>query len=1126
MRDEATQRQVDAATPERSTWLSANAGSGKTKVLTDRVARLLLDGVDPQNILCLTFTKAAATEMQNRLFERLGKWAMLPDDELCNQLDALGIDNKITSQSLSTARRLFAVSIETPGGLKIQTIHSFCASLLRRFPLEAGVSPHFVEMEERSIEQLCADVIEDMATGPDADTLYALARQFNGETLSSLAHNFVRKKDGFEATSDEQIVSALGLSHSANAQTVLTTVFDGTEPDFWPDLIRILREIGGPLYPALADRLSKVDISQPTQTDLALLCDEFLYKSKGNSNNIWDSKSVNFPQKSHKNAIGRLQPVIVRLHALMDRVAAAKMMQLALDAAAASFVFRDFVEAFLPKYETAKQKRGFLDFDDLIFKARNLLTDQTVADWVLFKLDGGIDHILVDEAQDTSPAQWQLIERLCHEFTSGDGARADAMRTVFVVGDKKQSIYSFQGADTDGFDRMKNLFAERLSTTDIPLKDIEMEYSFRSAQTILSLVDQTFDGDEASGFTQREAHKAFKSAMPGRVDLWPVVEKPDAPQEPDWFLPVDIKTPDDPATVLARNVAQSIKDMIGTPLPSEDGNTARAITAGDILILVQRRHTIFREIIRECKKLNLPIAGADRLRIGAELAVKDLCALLSFLTTPEDDLSLANALRSPLFGWSEADLFDLAQGRKQKYLWAELRDKSGYYSETVSVLNDLRDQADYLRPYDMLERILTRHNGRYRLLSRLGSEAEDGIDALLNQAMAYERQAVDSLTGFLVWMQTDDLEIKRQVDNAGDQIRVMTTHGAKGLESPIVILPDCAKRDVKQDALIVQSEDAMLWRPSEGRVPAKMRTIRDQEKESLLAERDRLLYVAMTRAEQWLIVAAAGDLEKTGRDWYSKVKSGLVASDAQNHMFDRGEGLRLEHGNWDLAVSGDHRTPNESLPTLPDVFHTRVASKPVQDKAIAPSDLGGAKALAGKQGQDEEVAKRIGRQVHLLLEHLPNSPEAEWKQVASRLLSYGPETASSAEIDSILHEAAGVLNSHSLAFLFSSTALTEVELTADLATLQGRRIHGIVDRLIVTSDTVLAIDFKTNAIVPDSPKTCPEGLLRQMGAYAHALQGIYPDHKIETALLWTKTAVFMRLPHDLVTDALTNTQIS
>ncbi len=1106
MRDDATLRQMAAARPDCSTWLSANAGSGKTRVLTDRVARLLLNGVDPQHILCLTYTKAAASEMQNRLFQRLGAWAMLDTEALTAALTELGADGPLGETALRDARRLFARAIEAPGGLKIQTIHSFCASLLRRFPLEAGASPQFVEMEDRTARLLRAEIVEQIAAGPDADALYALARHHSGETLDDLTAEIAGKAPLFKAPWTEAgLARALGLRPDVTRRGVEAEVFHGHETQLLTRLVSAM-SAGSATDVKAAAKLGR--IGALGFDALPLLEDVFL---TGAGAKAPFTASPRCPTKATRAALGDTMDLI---EAWMHRVEAARPTRVALTALDVSLALHRFAQVFLPAYDRTKQLRGWLDFDDLIFRARDLLTRSDVAAWVLFRLDGGIDHILVDEAQDTSPAQWQVIDRLAQEFTSGEGARQNVQRTIFVVGDKKQSIYSFQGADPREFDRMQRDFADRLAAAGTPLQTQRLEHSFRSSGAVLDAVDATFEGREESGFSPDQSHIPFWPDLPGRVDLWPVNAAREASEDPPWHLPVDVRAADDPDVVLANQIADGIARMIGAASPIPEGRALRPVRAGDFLILVQRRAALFHEIIRACKARGLPIAGADRLKVAGELAVKDLAALLSFLATPEDDLSLAVALRSPLLGWDEAQLYALAQGRRQKYLWEALRHRADEFPETMRILGDLRDHAEFLRPYDLIERILTRHDGRRRMLARLGAEAEDGIDALLSQALAYERRAVDSLTGFLVWLETDDLEIKRQTDSAGDLIRVMTVHGAKGLEAPVVILPETGKRNNTVRDQILNAGGAPLWRMRAEAMPDAQVSAVDAMKLAQEAERDRLLYVAMTRAETWLIVAAAKDPGDAGDSWYDRIADGMTRLGAVPHRFDGGDGLRLERGEWTGPAGGAAMLRTARMPDLDPHFGTPAPAPAETPEILSPSDLGGAKALPGDPGQDEETAMTRGRQIHTLLEVLPSLPEAEWPAAAAALIE-GPDTA---DLRALLAEAARVLRSRALAHLWGADALPEVGISGEIAGLG--RLQGVIDRLIVSADTVLIVDFKSNILVPGDANACPEGLLRQMGAYAALAAQIYPNHRIETAILWTRDAALMPLPPGLTRAAL------
>ena len=1119
IRDDATERQVQAARPDGSTWLSANAGSGKTRVLTDRVARLLLSGVEPQHILCLTYTKAAASEMQNRLFKRLGGWAMLPDDTLRSAMRDLGIDGSIRDEELRQARTLFARAIETPGGLKIQTIHSFCASLLRRFPLEAGVTPQFTEMEDQTAKRLRAEIVQTMADGPLASLVEDMATVYSGQDFDDLTRAVTANRTAFpQDVTRDAVLDWFGLPAGMHINDLKQKVFLGDEPEILRQLVPALLASGP------NDTKAGLRLAGLTGTDIAELAVlEGVFLNGATAKVPFSAKTGSFPTKGCREIVSDIMP---SLDAWMERVEQARETRIALDAADRSLTLHRFARAFLPAYEQQKTLRGWLDFDDLIVKARDLLTDPAVAAWVLYRLDGGIDHILVDEAQDTSPVQWQVIERLAQEFTSGAGARADVPRTIFVVGDKKQSIYSFQGADPREFDRMQAEFAQRLEATDRPLSSMELEFSFRSAEAILRLVDQTFVGRQSSGFSVTSRHRAFKSNMPGRVDLWPPIDKPEAPEKGDWHDPVDRRGEQDHMVLLAQRIATEIRRMIdsGQCIPVENGHSGdyamRQVREGDFLILVQRRSSLFHEVIRACKENGLDVAGADRLKVGAELAVRDLAALLSFLATPEDDLSLAVALKSPLFGWSEQELFTLAQGRKG-YLWEALRAQQTHHPQTFAVLNDLRGQTDFLRPYELIERILTRHDGRRRLLARLGQEAEDGIDAFLAQALAYERGNIPSLTGFLVWMETDEIEIKRQMDAAGNRIRVMTVHGAKGLEAPIVILPDAARRDNTIRDMMLVHEGRALWRTASGETPELLNAAQEDQKAAQEAERDRLLYVAMTRAEKWLIVAAAGDLGKDGSSWFHRIEAAMQASGAVERPFGFGDGLRLESGDWSLplkeAVPADVADPAPLEP----VFQSPAPTAPHALTTLSPSDdLGGAKALPGEAGLSEDAAKRRGSQIHLLLELLPTSDPANWPNQSRLILSHGDLRATEAEADTLFAEVRAVLDAPEAAHLFNADTLSEVAISAQLESLGNRRIHGVIDRLIIQADHVLAVDFKTNAVVPPDPQTCPEGILRQMGAYAEALAQIYPGRRIETAILWTRTATLMPLPNDLVMEAL------
>ena len=1114
IRDAATQRQVDAARPDTSTWLSANAGSGKTRVLTDRVARLLYLGVSPQNVLCLTYTKAAAAEMQNRLFSRLGAWSMSADEELVKALRALGIEGEIAMHDLRRARTLFAAAVETPGGLKIQTIHSFCAGLLRRFPLEAGISPLFREMEDRTSAHLKEALLDELSRGPHRTTVAEFLSHFSGADLAPMLAEILHNKSYFRKDlGPMDLARALGLPPHPMRTMACAIAFNGSEPHISQMLTEAFAATPG-TYQSLAARIAALDLAAPDLSTLDALVTEFLDSKTG------ESKSHRFPQRNHTKAVAAVAPFADELHAWMDRVAAAQAFLWSIDAYEKSLALHRFARLFIESYDARKQELALLDFDDLIEKANLLLEDRRYADWVLFRLDGGLDHILVDEAQDTSPDQWAVIRNLTSEFAAGHGARDQNARTIFVVGDKKQSIYSFQGADPREFDRMQRHFDDVFAALDLRLQSTELLHSFRSSMAVLRVVDQTFAAMQGQALGSRVTHIPFNADLPGRVDLWPPITA-DGKDEPSaWYLPVDQVRASDPAVELANQIAAEIKRMIAQEtLPVTDSNgrlARRPITEGDVLILVQRRSDLFEEIIRACKAANLKVAGADRLRVGAELAVKDIMSLLAFLALPEDDLSLATALKSPLFGWTEQQLFTLAHHRQSdEFLWAALRGDAEA-SATNAVLQDLLAQADFLRPYDLIAHILVKHDGRRRLIARLGAEAEDGIDALLSQAMVYETQEVPSLTGFLEWMGTDDVTIKRQMDNQGDSVRVMTVHGAKGLEAPIVFLPDSAKRKVNDRSDIFVINGVPVWKTlAEASGPA-VRAAREAAKAIEQEERLRLLYVAMTRAEKWLIVCAAGDVGQGDESWHQMVAAAMHHAGSHDVTLGGRTIKRLAHSDWDGLPLIAIANAASIAPSIPN-FAPIVA--PERSAIFSPSDLGGAKVLPGETDTLElDTSLRRGTLVHLCLEHLPAAAPDMRQDLAERLLSSVPGL-----FDDVPAQAASLVRLVSdpqLSDVFEPTALSEVEMTATLGSLGQVRIHGVIDRLIVRDDAITAIDFKTNRLVPERSKDVPEGILRQMGAYREALVQIYPDRQIRLAILWTETGLLMALDDRDVSEAL------
>jgi ATP-dependent helicase/nuclease subunit A len=1141
-----TEAQIAAADPSASAWVGANAGSGKTHVLTQRVARLLLAGSEPQRILCLTYTKAAAAEMQNRLYELLGGWAMAPDDWLGAELAAIaGAGQPIAdADSLARARRLFARALETPGGLKIQTIHAFCDALLRRFPLEAGVSPRFEVLDERQsalmVAAIRADMAADAETGKDT-SFDGVAERLNEDGIDGLigavlagraefaGHGIV---GGIVGGIEDRLAAHFGAvvreDTEALAAAALTRV-DWARLAAFAVLLAGDGGAGGQKAAAAIEEARALREAAPLQAAMRLAGAFTTKAGEPRSRRGFPVKKV---IEANPDADPFTDDMIGWAGDFLDTLRTRESAARARDLDA-------FANALLTRYRRAKEARALLDFDDLVTRAAGLLTRSDMAAWALYRLDQGIDHILVDEAQDTSPGQWEVIRAIAHEFNTGEGARA-VNRTLFVVGDEKQSIYSFQGAEPQAFGYNRRHFGEWLAGMGGKLARPDLVTSFRSAPGILSYVDAVFAGQAAAGLTvggDAVIHEAHRGRDASRVDLWPLVEPDPAEDPPPWWTPVDTPPPG------------SAEDR----LPAKAGRPGRWLRPGDILVLVTRRDALAQGLIRELKALGLPVAGSDRLSLAQELAVKDLLALVKVAVTPGDDLSLAALLRSPLCDVSEDDLFALAHGREGS-LWQAVMAAQARHPATVAMLRDMARRADYLRPYEFLERALIQHDGRRRLLARLGHEAEDPVDELLAQALAYEAREAPSLAGFIAWIEAGDIKIKREMERGADEIRVMTVHGAKGLEAPVVILPDTLSKgggggrpNLFSAGRGPNQPPLMLWAAGKGEDDPVTAAARAEAEARDADERKRLLYVALTRAEDWLILCGAGQANRKPGTWYEALEAGMAALGGEAVPGPEGLGkpvLRREDHPVpvDGAAAEDAPARASRVPDRP-VWLTP-APREERAKRISPSSLGehveeggAGEGGAGEGGGGEggaglgrELALMRGSAVHLLLERLPDLPPGERAALAGRLIGLrfpelGPDIAAGA-----VAEALAVLDAPFAGEIFGPNSLAEAGIALDLPAVSAGRMQGQmlgqmlgrIDRLVIGPERVLVVDFKTDAQPPAAANAVSQGYLRQLACYRAGLAALYPERVVEAAILWTAGPVLMPLDGEMIDRALAN----
>ena len=779
--------------PKNSIWVSANAGSGKTRNLITRVARILLQGASPEKILCLTYTTAAASEMQDRLFKELGAWSMKSDFDLKQTLLALDENffeiKKEQSFILSNARRLFAKALETPGGLKIQTIHSFCSTILRKFPLEINLSPNFDILDERQ-KRVIINQVTIKLLNEDSDIFDLVVQLLKVSDIKYFIDEILNNKTVLCRPFDlDTFCKCFNLScQNLVLSKELQNIFDPL-PNKTFDIITNALLNGTRTDIIQAQYLLDINSSINDSEKLNIL-EKFFCTQDGKMRSL-----KSFPSKRAKLSEPHLEKVYLEFKTRFEIYLSRRNEAHAIDKARTVY---DFSCKFLKNYERIKSEEGVLDYDDLIIKTRDLLINHQ-AKWVLYKLDGGIDHILLDEAQDTSIYQWEMLVALMEDFFVDERA-LNGKRTFYAVGDEKQSIYSFQGADIRSFSYMKNFFSKTLSVMGSRLESVELLDSFRSSNAILDFVNEILIGSGGTGVKNINKHQAFHKSLPGRVELWPLVPEDRETNSSSWW---DFKN--DLVEVsgidkLADDIAVEIKNILKSSQTLFEPNSAsdykqRKVLPGDFLILVRSRGPLFQSILKKLTAHNLPVAGSDRLILLEELVVKDLISLLKFLMNSADDLSLAEALRSPILGFSEEDLFKISYGRTST-LFESLNTKFPEH-ESVAILNDLWETERFLAPYELIERVLINHGGRLKMTARLGLGVNDILDEFLLQVLKYEEEEPPSTYGFIHWLSDIEVAVKRQLPNNSQNIRVMTVHGSKGLESPIVIIPDTSRNSQK-----------------------------------------------------------------------------------------------------------------------------------------------------------------------------------------------------------------------------------------------------------------------------------------------------------------------------------------
>jgi ATP-dependent helicase/nuclease subunit A len=1124
------EKQRSASDPAASVWVSANAGSGKTHVLAQRVVRLLLLGAPPSTILCLTFTKAAAANMAMRVFDTLALWTRLDDAALRDAIVATGAHEPDARERIE-ARRLFARTMETPGGLKIQTIHAFCERLLHLFPFEANAPARFEVADEMAQSELLQrarrDTLDqaariDPALGAALDRVRedCSAEGFKTLIKEAMSHRAMSRARWHQDHA-AGLRKALGLARGRDVAAIrYEMIEEGLAPARWSEIAAFLET--GSKTDQKKSRLLNQAAAHRADADLDSCIEAYLSIFFKDDEDGYKSLLTRGLAQQRSDIEADLAAEQGRLDLLREAQKSAATLERTVALAA-------LIDAIFNRYEAIKSVRGVLDFDDLVAKTLALL-ERSDAAWVLYKLDAGIDHILVDEAQDTSAVQWRILERLTDDFAAGSG-RATSPRTFFAVGDEKQSIFSFQGAAPHMFGAMRRKFETKFTGGGEPFAHVRLAQSFRSARGVLSAVDKIFaHPDHQSGLVAEldvwMPHEALKDKLSGLVEIWPLVGAKARDHAHDWRLPLDILDDMDPASVVAQRVAQKIAQLIdqdsSESVHDSAAGGARRIHAGDILILVRTRGPFFDAVIRALKLRRIPVAGADRLQLAEHIAVLDLVAAGRAALLPGDDLNLASVLKSPLIGLDDDDLLAIAPGRAGSLFEALGAATDAGFAAASRKLEAWRGRAAE-SPFAFYSSLLCEDGGRRALEGRLGPEAADAIDEFLRLALAHESEAAPSLAGFLSGFEAMDRSIKRDMESGVDVVRVMTVHAAKGLEARIVFLPDtCGAPSTHHDPNIFALQpgasgvEAIAWSPRKGLDCKAASAAREKMRQASHDEYRRLLYVSLTRAEERLYIAGFHGVKGPGQNCWARMIEATFASDPDiEHapaFWDPDDFvLRLfspgSKAAWAVPRERASFIAASPAAAAPD-WLWRSVEQPIEPAApIRPSS---APAAADRLSDPAAMtparrgALRIGAMTHLLLQHLPDLPEEARTRAARAFLEARAADLDPEARDGLIDSALRVVDTPELVALFGPHSKAEVEVSGTVVLPRGGTIEvaGRVDRIGVTEAEVLVADFKTGA-APCAPADIPAPYLAQMALYRAALTPLWPGRRLRMLLIWT-----------------------
>ncbi len=1063
--------QLKASDPNISVWTMASAGTGKTKVLIDRLMKLLVRGANPQKILCLTFTKAAANEIKLRINQEIERWSKSDDDELQLMLKNLfGFDPK--KQFLSKAKNLLPELFKSPEPIKICTIHAFCQYVLKKFPIEAGISPTFKIIDELLMHQVLEKLKKELFFEKSCkNAIKYFAQNFHETTIDEILHEIISGKflsltDSFSdaQTYKGYLSQKIGIPMNNTEDIVQSYVLN----------IPIKEQI------SLKSENSKdAEIINSINAYLSLSLKEKIRRWR-NLNAIFlntdQNKRVSILSKKTKDQNPHLAELLKEWQINFANLIKEIANNTALNA---SCYLYEIAESLLAKYQSFKVQNEYLDYEDLVFFTNKLLSKSIDKDWVLYKLDGGIDHILVDEAQDTSASQWHVIQNLISDFFSGQSRQDD--RTIFVVGDEKQSIYSFQGADIKALQNTKYLISSGMKNANKDYKNVQLTNCYRSTQVVVDFIQKSLNQSSAN-FKVPDV-KSMRPTSLGRVELWPMLPQLGQKKGAFWPAPTQIHTHEATKVQVSRIIASYVKNLLSKKiiLPS----TKAAIKESDITILVQRRNAFTDLLIDSLRKEGLSVCGLDRIKLQSNLSILDVIAIAKFVLLPSDNLNCAIVLKSPLFNLKENELHEIVFG---KTIWNNLCSSTNpVHKEIFSKMQDiLKLYADY-SVSDFFFLLLDCLGLRTLLLEANCKSDDQVIDEFLQVTKRFESEIGGNLYNFVDWFENNELQVKRDPLSEGG-IKIMTVHAAKGLESSVVILPNAISLNINENRICWIEDDCVLFLPRDK--SDLITSYKALEEEKSYQEYLRLMYVALSRCKDYLIICSDSSHKEAHKSsWYS-IASNAIMQLGVSIKSELLEQLGLKGNIWVLQ-SQDFEIckKNEEL-LAPKTKESLITQKWSQGSPSATA----LSQIASPPLEEEDSAALYGSIVHKLLEESANGelPQEIFNHPLLFRLSLEERTKTISRLKNLF-------STDFWQGLFNDKVYTEVPFFDHK---NDQSFVGRIDLLAVSEFEVRIVDYKTDAFVPKSEKDIPTKYLEQMHRYKTAISKIYPNQKISAFILW------------------------